>query len=73
MLLGKHTADQGPFRVVYESRIIFLYCSGHIPSTKFGFLMKVPSSNGKECSIVEDVQNVLIECAQTRVSRISSL
>lgn len=39
--------------------------SGHIPSNKFGYLMKkVPSPNCITCGVVEDVLHILMECSR---------
>lgn len=44
--------------------------SGHIPTNKFGYLMrKVPSPNCNVCNVVEDVQHVLMECARNAIGR----
>lgn len=44
--------------------------SGHIPTNKFGFLMKkVPSPNCSECGVLEDATHLLLECVRNESFR----
>lgn len=46
--------------------------SGHIPSKKFGFLMKkIASPNCEYCGVIEDVEHILLECVRNETLRLT--